>query len=263
MKYCRVRVGLGLLLVLPLALPVCAQSPTPSHNEKKTISVTWLGHAAFEIVSPGGTDLLIDPFLTKNPATPAELKELSRYHPSHILVTHSHGDHLGDAVELAKLSKAKLVSVMMLDTFVTKGGLPREQIEPVNVGDQVKARDVNIHVVPAMHSSEPSGRPVGYVLEFADGRTLYDEGDTWIFGDMSLIQEFYHPNIILMGCGPAADGQYVRTAWLAVNRFFKPQVIIPMHYGAFPGSSSEADIRAVVGNDARVKFMKPGETRKF
>jgi L-ascorbate metabolism protein UlaG (beta-lactamase superfamily) len=104
-------------------------------------------------------------------------------------------------VELAKLSKAKLVSVMMLDTFVTKGGLPREQIETVNVGDQVTAGDVKIHVVPAMHSSEPSGRPVGYVLEFSDGRTLYDEGDTWIFGDMSLIQELYHPNIILMGCG--------------------------------------------------------------
>ena len=80
---------------------------------------------------------------------------------------------------------------------------------------------------------------------------------------MSLIQEFYYPNIILMGCGPVADGQYVRTAWLALNRYFKPQVVIPMHYGALPGSSSEADIRAVVGNDARVKFMKPGETRKL
>jgi L-ascorbate metabolism protein UlaG (beta-lactamase superfamily) len=87
---------------------------------------------------------------------------------------------------------------MMLDTFVTKGGLPRDQLETVNVGDQVTAGDVKIHVVPAMHSGEPSGRPVGYVLEFADARTLYDEGDTWIFGDMSLIQEFYHPNIILM-----------------------------------------------------------------
>ena len=250
-------------LLVAFAIGGAALAQTPSPNEKKTISITWLGHAAFEIVSPGGTHLLIDPFLTKNPATPAENKDLTRYHPSHILVTHSHGDHLGDAVELAKLSKAKLVSVMMLDTFVTKGGLPREQIETVNVGDQVTAGDVKIHVVPAMHSSEPSGRPVGYVLEFADGRTLYDEGDTWIFGDMSLIQEFYHPNIILMGCGAVADGQYARTAWLAVNRYFKPQVVIPMHYGALPGSSSEADIRAVVGDDARVKFMKPGETRKF
>jgi L-ascorbate metabolism protein UlaG (beta-lactamase superfamily) len=263
MKNCRVCIRLGFLLLLALARPVCVHSQTPLPDEKTNISITWLGHAAFEIVSAGGTDLLIDPFLTKNPATPAEYKDLSRYHPSHILVTHSHGDHLGDAVELAKLIKAKLVSVMMLDTFVTKGGLPREQIEPVNVGDQVTAGDVKIHVVPAMHSSEPSGRPVGYVLEFADGRTLYDEGDTWIFGDMSLIQEFYHPNIILMGCGPGADGQYVRTAWLAVNRYFKPQIVIPMHYGAFPKSSSEADIRAVVGNDPRVKFMKPGETRKF
>ena len=179
--------GIWVCLLVTSAIGATALAQTPSPNEKKAISITWLGHAAFEIVSPGGTHLLIDPFLTKNPATPAENKDLSRYHPSHILVTHSHGDHLGDAVELAKLSKAKLVSVMMLDTFVTKGGLPREQIETVNVGDQVIAGDVKIHVVPAMHSSEPSGRPVGYVLEFGDGRTLYDEGDTWIFGDMSLI----------------------------------------------------------------------------
>jgi len=255
------RVCLSVLVASAIASLALAQTPSP--NEKKTISITWLGHAAFEIVSQGGTHLLIDPFLTKNPATPEEYKNLSRYHPSYILVTHSHGDHLGDTVELAKLSKAKVVSVMMVDTFVTKGELPRDQVESVNVGDQVIAGDVKIHVVPAMHSSEPSGRPVGYVLEFSDGRTLYDEGDTWIFGDMSLIQEFYHPNIILMGCGAVADGQYVHTAWLAVNRYFKPQIIIPMHYGAFPGSSTEADIRAVVGNDARVKFMKPGETRKF
>jgi len=261
MKKLGMRMWIGVLLAL--AIDGTALGQTPSPNGKKAISITWLGHAAFEIVSPGGTDLLIDPFLTKNPATPAKSKDLARYHPSHIMVTHSHGDHLGDAVELAKSSKAKLVSVMMLDTFVTKGGLRREQIETVNVGNQVIAGDVKIHVVPAVHSSEPSGRPVGYVLEFADGRTLYDEGDTWIFGDMALIQEFYHPNIILMGCGAVADGQYARMAWLAVNRYFKPQVVIPMHYGAVPGAPSEADIRAAVGNDARVKFMKPGETLTF
>src|SRR5213082_3504648 len=84
MKHCRVRIELGLLLVLLLARSICAQSPTPSPNEKKTISITWLGHAAFEIMSPGGTDLLIDPFLTKNPATPAERKDLSHYHPRQI-----------------------------------------------------------------------------------------------------------------------------------------------------------------------------------
>jgi len=231
-------------------------------GKKKEIKITWLGHSAFEIVSPSGTDIIIDPFLTKNPATPTELKDLAHYHPAYVLVTHSHGDHLGDAIELAKMSKAKLVCVAMLEAF-KKGELPRELFEGVNVGDVVKAGDVKIHVVPAMHSSEPSGRPVGYVLEFADGRSVYHEGDTWIFGDMALIQEFYHPNIILMPVGAVADGQMPQMAWLAVTRYFKPEVVIPMHYGALPGSSTEEDLRKVFGKDPRVVFMKPGETKSF
>ena len=124
-------IWLGVFLVAVFCI-ARAQAQTPA--KKKEIQITWLGHAAFELVSSGGTDLLIDPFLTKNPATPAELKNLSRYHPNFILVTHSHGDHLGDAVELAKMSKAKIVSVYMPEAF-KKGDLPRELIEPVNVGD--------------------------------------------------------------------------------------------------------------------------------
>jgi L-ascorbate metabolism protein UlaG (beta-lactamase superfamily) len=104
MKMLRIRRWLSVLVVFAIGGAALAQRPSP--DEKKTISISWLGHAAFEIVSPGGTDLLIDPFLSKNPATPAEKNDLSRYHPNYILVTHSHGDHLGDAVELAKRSKA-------------------------------------------------------------------------------------------------------------------------------------------------------------
>src|SRR5438067_8384575 len=137
MKHCRVRIQLGLLLVLSLARPLCAQSPTPLPNEKKTISIAWLGHAAFEIMSPGGTDLLIDPFLTKNPATPAERKDLSHYHPSHILVTHSHGEHLGEGEELVTLSMAELASAINLDTFVTEGINLLGEFETENVGDYV------------------------------------------------------------------------------------------------------------------------------
>ena len=152
--------------------------------------------------------------------------------------------------------------VAMPEAF-KKGALPRELFEGVNVGDLVNAGDVRIHVVPAMHSSEPSGRPLGFVLEFADGRSVYHEGDTWIFGDMALIQEFYHPNIILMPVGAVADGQMPQMAWLAVTRYFKPEVVIPMHYGALPGSSTEEDLRKVFGKDPRVVFMKPGETKSF
>src|SRR4029450_13178322 len=81
----RVGMRVQFCLLVAFAIGGAALAQTPSPNEKKTISITWLGHAAFEIVSPGGTHLLIDPFLTKNPATPAENKDLSRYHPTHIL----------------------------------------------------------------------------------------------------------------------------------------------------------------------------------
>src|SRR6266508_5693107 len=164
-------IWLGVLLAAALCV---ARAQTKALTKKKEIQITWLGHAAFKLVSSGGTDILIDPFLTKNPATPAELKDLSRYHPNFILVTHSHGDHLGDAVELAKMSKAKIVSVYMPEPF-KKGELSRELVEPVNVGDNLTLGDVKLHVVPAIHSSEPSGRPVGYILEFADGRAVYHE----------------------------------------------------------------------------------------
>lgn len=255
----RKTIWFGVFLVVAFCV---TRAQAQASSKKKEIQITWLGHAAFELVSSAGTDILIDPFLTKNPATPAELKDLSRYHPNFILVTHSHGDHLGDAIELAKMTNAKIVSVYMPEPF-KKAELPSELIEPVNVGDHVTLGDVKVHVVPAMHSSEPSGRPVGFVVEFADGRSVYHEGDTWIFGDMALIQEFYHPNIILMPVGAVADGQTPRMAWIAVTRYFKPQVVIPMHYGALPGSSTEADLRAVFGKDPRVVFMKPGETKKF
>ena len=102
---------------------------------------------------------------------------------------------------------------------------------------------------PAMHSSEPSGRPVGYVLEFADGRTLYDEGDTWIFGDMALIQEFYHPNIILMGCG-AVVGRSICAHGLASGQSLL-QAASSYSDALRRGArvAGETDIRAVVGND--------------
>jgi len=213
-------------------------------------------------VSSGGTKILIDPFLKENPATPAEFKDLSRYKPNFILVTHSHGDHLGDAIEIAKASKAKLVSVNFPALF-QKEGLPEELIQTINVGGTVALGDVKVHVVPAMHGSEPSGRPVGFVVEFADGRSVYHQGDTWIFGDMALIQELYHPNIILMNVGGKAYGQSPEVALLAANRYFKPQIIIPMHYASLPTLSTEAEVRQAIEKDRRVRFMKPGETITF
>ncbi|HEX8843562.1 MAG TPA: metal-dependent hydrolase [Pyrinomonadaceae bacterium] len=249
----------ALLLIAPLS---GAQKRSNRNRIKKEIQITWLGHAAFEIVSSGGTRFLIDPFLKENPATPSELKDLSRYKPDFILVTHSHGDHMGDAIEIAKASRAKLVTVNF-PTLFQKESLPEDLIQTINVGGTVVLKDLKVHVVPAMHGSEPSGRPVGFVVEFPDGRSVYHQGDTWIFGDMALIQEFYHPNIILMNTGGRAYGQSPEIALLAINKYFRPEIIIPMHYASLPTLSTEAEVRAAIGKDKRVQFMKPGQTRTF
>lgn len=252
-----------LILVLLTIAPILnGQAQSPQNKTKKDIQITWLGHAAFEIVSSGGTRILIDPFLKENPATPAEFKDLSRYKPNFILVTHSHGDHLGDAIEIAKASKARLVTVNHPVLF-QKEGLPQELIQTINVGGTLTLGDVKVYVVPAMHGSEPSGRPVGFVVEFSDGRSVYHQGDTWIFGDMALIQEFYHPNIILMNTGGRAYGQSPAIALVAVNKYFKPEIIIPMHYASLPTLSTEAEVRAAIEKDRRVQFMKPGQTKIF
>ncbi len=114
-----------------------------------------------------------------------------------------------------------------------------------------------------MHSSDPGGRPLGFVLTFSDGRTLYHTGDTWIFGDMALIQELYRPSIILLNVGGGPYTEDPKTAALAIRKYFTPVAIVPMHFATFPGLSSEADVRAAFKDDRRLQVLKPGETRSF
>lgn len=250
-----------LLAPLLLAPALVAAAPAPKAPAKtQPITVTWLGHAAFEVVSSGGTRLLLDPFLTQDPATPAEFKDLSRYKPDAILVTHSHGDHLGDTAAIAKASGAPVIAAYELASTL---GLPEKQTMGGNVGGTLHIGDITIHIVPAMHGSTPGGRPVGFILTFKDGRSLYHTGDTWIFGDMALIQEMYHPDVILLGVGGGPYTESPAVARTAVKKYFKPSVIVPMHYGTFPALASEAEVRAAFAGDRRLHVMKPGERASF
>jgi len=253
---------LGAALLGTAAL--AAQSDAASHSHPphaaKKVTITWLGHAAFLVTSPGGTQLLIDPFLKQNPSTPDSLKDLTRYHPAAILVTHSHFDHAADAKEIALASGARVVGAF---DWVQTLGLPDSQAVGANVGGTVRIGDVTIHVVPAIHGSVPDGRPVGFVLQFADGRTLYDTGDTWIFGDMALIQELYHPGIILLCAGGGPYTENPQVAALAIRKYFRPRVIIPMHYATFPVLATAAQVRAAFRGDRRLAMMTPGETRQY
>jgi L-ascorbate metabolism protein UlaG (beta-lactamase superfamily) len=251
---------LGALLAFTVCAPASAQFGRANAG-RGTIGVQWLGHAAFEITSPGGTTILIDPFLSANPSTPDSLKRLARYKPDAILVTHSHDDHALDAKAISQLSPAsKVISVY---EWVNAQGFPQNQAMGGNVGGTFRVGDVTIHIVPAVHSSEPGGRPVGFVLEFADRRTLYHTGDTWMFGDMDLIQEFYHPNIILVCAGGGPYTMDPRTALLAINRYFKPETIIPIHYATFPGLATATDVRVRFAGDRRARIMTPGQKLTF
>jgi L-ascorbate metabolism protein UlaG (beta-lactamase superfamily) len=253
------RAALASFVAATLASPAPAQLARAT--ARATIGVQWLGHAAFEITSPGGTTILIDPFLSANPSTPDSLKRLARYRPDAILVTHSHDDHALDAKAISQLSPA--TKVISTYEWINARGFPASQGLGGNVGGTFKIGDVTIHLVPAVHSSEPGGRPLGFVLEFADHRTLYHTGDTWLFGDMDLIQEFYHPNIILMCVGGGPFTMDPRTAQLALNKYFKPQAIVPMHYATFEGLATATDVRVRFAGDRRVSVMTPGQKLYF
>lgn len=254
-------IALAAAATTAVAQGVASARPAGSGHE---IAIQWLGHAGFEITSPGGTRLLIDPWLTLNPSTPDSLKPISHYtganKPAAILITHSHFDHAPDAKALAQASGAPVIGA---SEWVNTLGLPEAQALAGNVGGTFKVGDVTVHLVPAVHSSEPGGRPLGFVLEFADGRTLYHTGDTWIFGDMALIQERYHPNIILMGMGGGPYTENPDDAALAVRKWFKPTTIIPMHYATFPVLATEAQVRAAFSRDSRLVVFQPGELRRF
>jgi L-ascorbate metabolism protein UlaG (beta-lactamase superfamily) len=253
------RAAVASVVAATLASPASAQLARAT--ARATIGVQWLGHAAFEITSPGGTTILIDPFLSANPSTPDSLKRLARYKPDAILVTHSHDDHALDAKAISQLSPA--TKVISTYEWINARGFPASQGLGGNVGGTFKVGDVTIHLVPAVHSSEPGGRPLGFVLEFADHRTLYHTGDTWLFGDMDLIQEFYHPNIILMCVGGGPFTMDPRTAQVALNKYFKPQAVVPMHYATFEGLATATDVRVRFAGDRRVSVMTPGQKLYF
>ena len=254
----------GLTALLSLTLP--AESAAQQRAARtQPIQVRWLGHAAFEVVSAGGTRILIDPWLAQNPATPDSLKQTSRWtgeatRPAAILVSHAHFDHSADAKAIAQATAARVIGTF---EYVSSLGLPEAQALGGNVGGQFRVGDVTVHLVPAMHSSDPGGRPLGFVLRFADGRTLYHTGDTWIFGDMSLIHERYRPDIVLLNVGGGPYTQDPATAALAIRKYFRPRTVVPMHFGTFPVLSTEQQVRTALASVPGLTLMRPGETRRF
>ena len=246
-------------MTLVVAALVAASSAVTAQGT--SFQVTYLGHATFQVQSPGGTIIMIDPFLTQNPQTPAGQRDPSQYRPNAVLVSHSHNDHAADAVAVASASGAQVIGAV---EHIAVLGVPAAQQGGGNVGGKFTVGDVTVTLVPALHSSDPGGRPLGFILEAPGAPSIYHSGDTWIFSDMALIQELFSPSVLLLQAGGGASNMDPTTAALAVTKYFTTAgAIIPMHFGTFTGLATEAQVRAAFASDDRLTVMTPGQTVTF
>ncbi|NJD98312.1 metal-dependent hydrolase [Thermococcus sp. LS1] len=220
------------------------------------VKVRFLGHAAFEIV--GSKRILIDPFLTGNPAAAARPEELEA---DLILITHAHGDHIGDAVGIAKRTGAKIVAMYDIANYLVENN-PGITTIGMNYGP-TEVDGVKIVQVPAWHSSSDGkysiGNAAGYVIEL-DGVKIYHAGDTFVFKDMELLNELYGPiDLALLPIG----GHFTmgpREAAKAVE-LLKPRKVVPMHYNTWPPIAADPEeFKRLVGDKAEVIILKPGES---
>jgi L-ascorbate metabolism protein UlaG (beta-lactamase superfamily) len=228
------------------------------------LSITWLGHATFVLQSPGGKKVILDPWITGNPTSPASAKRLGAL--DLMLITHGHSDHTGDAVSIARSSGAHVVAPYEVAVWLGKKGL--QNITGMNPGGTLKMHGLSITMVPAMHSSsvEEDGQIVylgvatGYVITFEDGLTIYYSGDTSIFGDMRLVGEMYKPQIAFLCIGDLYTMGPEQAA--KASEMLGVKQIVPMHYGTFPAlTGTPARLRELVSaRGVEVLELKPGET---
>ncbi|WP_010480076.1 metal-dependent hydrolase [Thermococcus zilligii] len=220
------------------------------------VKVRFLGHAAFLI--EGSKKVLIDPFLSGNPKAAARPEELEA---DLILVTHAHGDHIGDAIEIAKRTGAKVVAMYDVANYISKQAKGQVETVGMNYGP-TEIEGVGIIQVPAWHSSSDGVHSIGNASGFIvrlDGRTIYHAGDTFVFSDMALFSELYGPiDVALLPIG----GHFTmgpREAAKAVE-LLKPRKVVPMHYSTWPPIAQDPEeFTRLVGNKAEVVILEPGE----
>lgn len=227
-----------------------------------TLAITWLGHASFRLRTPGGKEVLFDPWYTGNPTFPARAKPKAA---DLILLSHGHSDHVTDAAAMAKATGATVVSNFEIVTWL--GGKGVQQVEPMNKGGTIEVKGLRITMTEAVHSSSFDengivylGEAGGFVVKLENGQTIYYAGDTALFSDMKLIGELYSPDIAFLPIGDrftmGPDTAAIAARWLGVKQ------VVPMHWGTFPlltGTPVMLEER-LSGSGIVVLRLEPGET---
>lgn len=192
------------------------------------IELRFLGHSGF-LINISGTYVMIDPFITGNPLAYTIFDSLNI---TDILVTHGHGDHLGDSIRLAKKYNATISTIFELANYCSKKGT---KVQGVNMGGIVPFKWGNVNWLPAAHSSStPDGEYAGSassVLLTIGNKKIYHAGDTGLHYEFRMIGEFYKPDIALLPIGGfftmGIDEAVQATKWLNCSQ------VIPMHYDTF------------------------------
>jgi len=273
----------GIAAAFLLASPVSAQAQAPGKSSAQPATeVLWLGQAGFRIKSPGGKTILIDPWITGGPKTPAIYKnDLNAIGPIDLLlVTHAHVDHIGDAPALAKMNNTKLYGPAdMVTPLITLGVLPADLGYRFNkTGRVTPLPGIKVTAVKAEHSSllvwknpatekmesHAAGEAMGYIIELENGFKIWHMGDTGLFGDMKFIGEHYKPDLVMIPIGgnftmAPDDAAYALRTWV------KPKMVIPMHYNSNPltkGTLAEFQ-EAMKGSAIKIIPMTEGQTVQF
>lgn len=266
---------LGFILAGCLMLAGTAQAQTQGKTE-----LLWYSQAAFKITTPGGKVIMVDPWIMGATKIPPELKDLGKIGKVDlILVTHGHGDHLGDALEISKTNNAPIWGPAGMNQWLaTLGKMPANLVPRMNKGGTIEPfPGVKITMTHAEHSSEmilkddagkdtsyPAGEPGGFIIQLENGFKIWHMGDTGVFGDMKWIGEYYKPDLILIPIG----GHYVmdpKDAAFATKELIKPKMAWPIHYASNPFlKGTPAEFKAALG-DSKVEMIvaEPGTKKEF
>lgn len=195
------------------------------------MTITYLGHSCFYLETES-VRLLFDPFIRPNPM--ASHINVSAILPTHIALSHAHGDHIADAAEIANQSGAKLIANYEITSWFENKGVTKTV--GMNTGGTLRDGSLKLTLTQALHSSSfpdgsYGGNPNGFVVEL-DRNSIYFAGDTDLFSDMKLIAEWHRPELAILPIGDHFTMGYEKAAqaaeWLGVRS------AIGMHYDTFP-----------------------------
>jgi L-ascorbate metabolism protein UlaG (beta-lactamase superfamily) len=226
------------------------------------INVKYLGHSCFLLEGQGKT-ILIDPFISENPAAAVEMEHLK---PDLILLTHGHGDHLGDTIEIAAKTGAEVLGVFELMNYCADMGV--SNVHPAHMGGKIRYDFGWVKLVPAFHSSSSpdgvyTGNPVGFVINFF-GHHFYHAGDTGLFGDMELIARVNRVDTAMLPIGGTFTMDIEEAA--EAVKMMKPVNVIPMHYNTFPPVAADpVEFKKLVesAGSSKTLILNPGESTTF